>query len=105
MNTPETFHAIKTTVQSFLPGARVLIFGSRARGNHHPYSDYDVLVITPDALAPEEKMNRETVISKTLVTLFRAPFDVIVQSKKEIADRENAKGHIVYYAMKDAVEI
>lgn len=26
-------------------GARVFIFGSRARGNHHPFSDIDILYI------------------------------------------------------------
>jgi len=105
MNTAEVRHIIKETVQSFLPGARVLLFGSRARGQENQYSDYDVLVVTPDTLAPREKMDCETQIGKTLVQLIRAPFDVIVQSNKEIANRRNAKGHIVYYALKDAVEI
>lgn len=105
MNTAEVRHIIKETVESFLPGARVLLFGSRARGQENQYSDYDVLVVTPDTLAPREKMDCETQIGKTLVQLIRAPFDVIVQSNKEIANRRNAKGHIVYYALKDAVEI
>lgn len=105
MNTPEIRHIIKETVQSFIPGARVLLFGSRARGQENQYSDYDVLVVTPDTLAPREKMDCETKIGKTLVHLIRAPFDVIVQSKNEIADRRNAKGHIIYYALKDAIEI
>lgn len=26
---------------------RVLLFGSRARGNHHKHSDYDVIVVSP----------------------------------------------------------
>lgn len=29
------------------PGARVILFGSRARGDHFKDSDYDLLVISP----------------------------------------------------------
>jgi len=34
------------------------------------------------------------------------PFDVIIiQSKKEVSEKKNLSGHIVYYAIKEAVEI
>ncbi|MCK9403289.1 MAG: nucleotidyltransferase domain-containing protein [Chitinophagaceae bacterium] len=105
MNRQETLHTIKSIVHTFLPGAQVLLFGSRARGNDTKYSDYDVLVITQQAFAPGEKINWESKISKTLVNLLRAPFDVILQSNEEINLRKNSKGHIIYYALKDAVEL
>ena len=105
MNRQETLYTIKSTVQAFLPDAQVLLFGSRARGNDTKYSDYDILVITQQAYAPREKINLESKISKALVNLLRAPFDVILQSDEEINLRKNSKGHIVYYAMKDAVKL
>ena len=105
MTNSETLNTIKSTVQNALPGARVLLFGSRARGNDTRYSDYDLLVITQQAYAPVEKMNWERKISKALVNLLRAPFDVILQSKEEVQLRRNAIGHIVYYALKDAIEL
>ncbi len=105
MTQTETLHIIKSTVQKSLPGARVLLFGSRARGNENRYSDYDLLVITQQSFAPVEKMNWESKISKALVNLLRAPFDVILQSKDEVQLRRNSIGHIVYYALKDAVEL
>ena len=105
MNRQETLYTIKSTVQAFLPDAQVLLFGSWARENDTKYSDYDILVITQQAYAPREKINWESKISKALVNLLRAPFDVILQSDEEINLRKNSKGHIVYYAMKDAVKL
>ena len=105
MNRQETLYTIKSTVHTFLPGAQVLLFGSRARGNDTKHSDYDILVITPQEYAPKEKINWESKISKALVNLLRAPFDVILQSNEEVNLRKNSKGHIVYYACKDAVEL
>ena len=105
MNRQETLYTIKSTVQAFLPDAQVLLFGSRARENDTKYSDYNILVITQQAYAPREKINWESKISKALVNLLRAPFDLILQSDEEINLRKNSKGHIVYYAMKDAVKL
>jgi len=105
MNSRETLYTIKSTVHAFLPGAQVLLFGSQARGNNTKHSDYDILVITQQTYAPREKINWESKISKALVNLLHAPFDVILQSNEEINLRKNSKGHIVYYAFKDAVEL
>lgn len=42
---------IKETVLGFDPGAEVILFGSRARGDARPDSDWDILVLTSDGLA------------------------------------------------------
>ena len=45
MNRQETLYTIKSTVHTFLPGAQVLLFGSRARGKHvKRFSDLDLAV-------------------------------------------------------------
>lgn len=98
-------HTIKSMVNSFLPNAQVLLFGSRARGESTIDSDYDLLVITQETFAPRTKMNWESKIRKALVNELNLPFDVIIQSKKEISEKKNLSGHIVYYAIKEAVEI
>ena len=40
--------AIAQAVQDEMPGARVILFGSRTRGDHRPNSDTDLLIIIPD---------------------------------------------------------
>jgi len=98
-------HRIKSIVNSFLPNAQVLLFGSRARGESTIDSDYDLLVVTQETFAPRTKMNWESKIRKALVNELNLPFDVIIQSKKEVSEKKNLSGHIVYYAIKEAVEI
>ncbi|HAQ20884.1 MAG TPA: nucleotidyltransferase domain-containing protein [Prolixibacteraceae bacterium] len=41
----EILKAIKKTLKSISPEARVILFGSQARGNANPDSDWDILVI------------------------------------------------------------
>lgn len=96
---------IKSMVNSFLPNAQVLLFGSRARGEFSLDSDYDLLVITQETFAPRTKMNWESKIRKALVNELNMPFDVVIQSEEEVSEKKNLAGHIVYYAMKEAVEI
>lgn len=46
---------IKSIVRRFLPTAKVLLFGSLARGTQHGESDYDILVLTEKTLTPREQ--------------------------------------------------
>jgi predicted nucleotidyltransferase len=41
----------KRLIQSLLPGATVLLYGSRARGTADPESDWDLLVLTDQPLS------------------------------------------------------
>lgn len=36
----------KAAVQKVVPGADLILYGSRARGDAHDYSDYDLLILT-----------------------------------------------------------
>jgi len=105
MNYQQTLQSIKSTVKSFLPDSKVLLFGSRATGKADQESDYDLLVVTSDTFEPRVKMSWESKIRKALVYSLKAPFDVILESEKEVNEKKNLTGHIVYYAMKEAVEL
>ena len=54
-----------------LPGARILLFGSRARGDDDRYSDYDLLIITPKTFTPLEKIKWSTDLDKAIVNTIK----------------------------------
>ena len=105
MISQEIQHGIKTIVHSFLPDAQIFLFGSRSGNTFRQDSDYDLLIVTEETYPPKEKMNLESKICKTLTWSLNAPFDIILHSKDEVGRFRNSKGYIIYYALKEAVEL
>jgi predicted nucleotidyltransferase len=72
----------RKAVRQVVPDADVILYGSRARGDAHDYSDYDILVIVngPVDMALEKKI-RENVYPLELETC--EVLTLIVYSKKE----------------------
>ncbi len=103
MNNAGIYDLIRQTVQLNLPGARVMLFGSRARGDHDSKSDYDLLVITPTTLEPRQKIRWSTLLNKAIVNTVKIPVDLILQSEEEISEKKELPGHIVRSAMKEAI--
>jgi uncharacterized protein len=54
---------VQRLAQAYQP-ERIYLFGSRARGDFRPNSDYDLLVIVPDDAPPERRNDR--LVSKSL---------------------------------------
>lgn len=46
---------IRELVQSIVPGARCMVFGSRATGRARPYSDLDLLITQPERLSWQQR--------------------------------------------------
>src|SRR5699024_11391521 len=72
-----------STLCRSLPDARVLLFGSQARGEAGKDSDYDLLIISDRVAALKGKMDYESKINKALVWSLDKPFDVLVKSRSE----------------------
>jgi predicted nucleotidyltransferase len=95
---------IKGTVLSVVPGARVLLFGSRARGEASPASDYDLLVVLERPLDVKSKFALRTHLRKLLLEKgIRS--DVLVQSDEEIQRKRQLPGHIVRSALREGVPL
>ena len=83
-------------VQTFDP-IRVVLFGSRARGDEHAGSDVDLLVVLPKV---ENKREAAIAIRRLLRDVPIAK-DIIVTSPQEIARRGNLVGSVLRPALRE----
>ena len=105
MNSTSIYNKIKETVQACLPGSRVLLFGSRARGEQDIHSDYDLLVVTPTTLSPQEKIEWSTRLDRAIVKAIRVPVDLLLNSEEEILQKQQLPGHIIRSVMKEGMAL
>ena len=83
---------------------RILLFGSRARGESRADSDWDFFVITDREPSREEKQRITTKLSLRFAKLgFYA--DVILQSEALVQSRKGNTGFLAYYVLKEGVPI
>lgn len=94
---------IRQTVQTSLPGSRIFLFGSRARGTGDRLSDYDLLIITPDTFTPQEKIFWNNRLDREIVKAIKAPIDLLLNSEEEINQKRELPGHIIRTAIKEGV--
>ena len=98
----EILDLIKVTACRYLPDAEVLLFGSRARKDAFPDSDYDILLITDLDLTPKQKLPLKTNIRKDLLREgIRS--DILIQSIKEVKKKKKLPGHIIKNILKEAI--
>jgi predicted nucleotidyltransferase len=74
---------------------QVILFGSYARGDHHPDSDLDLLVIMKHVGSPRSESNR---LRRALRGLL-VPVDVIVATTEQLDRYRNTIGFIYQTAL------
>jgi uncharacterized protein len=99
------FETIKKTIHSYLPDARILLFGSRANGNYAAQSDYDLLIITPNILSSNDRLNWSSLLHKVIVKAIHAPVDLLLYSELDILEKQTLPGHIVRTVLKDGITL
>jgi predicted nucleotidyltransferase len=77
------------------PDARVVLFGSHARGSATSRSDIDVLVIEPEV----ENTAPEAVRLMRAVSDLRLPVEIVVVSAREAAEWRDVRGSLVHAAL------
>ncbi len=105
MRTAPIFDTIKQTILSFLPGARIVLFGSHAHGTATDDSDYDLLIITPATLSERDQTNWRTKLHKAVVRAVHAPVDLLLYSEQEAREKCTLPGHIVRIALAEGVTL
>ena len=96
---------IRQTVQTCLPGSRILLFGSRARGDGDRHSDYDLLIITPKTFTPQEKIHWSNRLDRAIVKAIKAPIDLLLNSEEEISQKRELPGHIIRTALREGIAL
>jgi uncharacterized protein len=83
------------------PIERIVLFGSRARGDHEALSDYDLLVIVRDD-AYYKGLSTEMLVELKSVG---AAKDVVLVKESRYSKLQQIAGTIYYEAMIDGVEV
>ena len=100
----EALTTIKNSIKKELPDARVILFGSYARGQQNNDSDIDVLVITKQQLSQNLKMHYRSLLRKQLVKML-IPAEVLLMSEGEVENKKNLHGHIVKTIVEEGKEL
>lgn len=89
-------HAAQLLGEAAKP-ARVILFGSYARGDAGEDSDLDFLVVEPTLLDKFGEMVRLRQVLRPL----RVPVDVLVCSQAEISQQQDSCSTAVYWALQE----
>lgn len=94
---------IKSIVSS-LGDYEVYLFGSRARGDNSPDSDYDIIVVSKDDMDVRTKMIISSKITKNLADKGISS-DVLVRSIDDIKLRRNWTGSVIQNAVENWIRL
>jgi len=83
---------------------RILLFGSRARGDARQESDWDFLVIISTPISREAKNDTILRIRRRLVHSLSS-IDIIVKTEERIEKERNDYGFITAHAIEEGVPV
>ena len=83
---------------------KIILFGSRARGDFSKDSDWDFLIMIDKDLNFEEKHAIIIEAQRKLAKL-RIPNDIIIKSEKKFNSMKDYPGNISFYANKEGIII
>lgn len=81
--------------------AKVILFGSHARGTAGPYSDVDFLVVEKQGFGPRRSRRGEMVRISKLLSSYRVPTDILVYSLDEFEYWSDSLNHVVGRAARE----
>ncbi len=96
MREPPIEEIVERIVEAFHP-RRIVLFGSRARGDQDPESDLDLLVEMETRLRPLE---RRLAVDR-LFGLRNWPMDIVVYTPEELARSKDTLGTLAYAALRE----
>lgn len=91
---------VKPIVERFDP-IQVILFGSRARGDMHDYSDIDVMVILDGVVSDKWRLKADAL--NTIEPGIGADTGIHISTPEEVERYKNDTGYIYYYVLRDGV--
>ncbi len=99
--TPKLLKQMTAAIVQAVAPEKIVLFGSRARGNARPHSDVDLLIVTAEGFGPHRSRLKEiTRISKS-VGKFGMPTDILLYSQREVEDWKGSRNHITTRALQE----
>lgn len=83
---------------------KIILFGSRARGDFNKDSDWDLLVIVDKDIGPYQKRRILGEIYRALAKLEES-YEIIITSQANFEKRKNVIGYISYEADKEGIVV
>ena len=95
---------INATVGAVEP-ERIVLFGSRARGDSGPDSDLDLLVVARDSFTPEHTRQGDLRRIRQAIRTFRLPVDVLLYSRDEIDTWRQSPNHVIGRSLREGLTV
>ena len=89
---------VERIVQGFHP-VRIILFGSRARGEARPTSDVDLLVVLPDANGGDKR--KAAIAIRRVLNGVPVSKDIVVTTPAEIKKRGQVIGLVLRSALRE----
>ena len=90
MSRKESLHSIVRKIVDSVNPIKIILFGSKSRGNENQESDYDILVIMPEGT---HRRNTSKLLYKKIADT-GLPVDIIVATPNDIEKHKNNIGLI-----------
>ena len=96
---PVLVEIVRRLVKAFQPD-RIYLFGSKARAEESPDSDYDLIIVVPDDAAPEKHRSR---LAYQVLRGTVAAADVLVWKRETFEGRLHLKASLPATVMREGI--
>lgn len=102
---PALVQAVVDATVAAVDPVRIVLFGSRARGDATVDSDLDLLVVEREPFTPQR--SRQAELSKIRRALWRVPIpvDVLVYSAAEVDEWRHSPNHVIARSLREGVTV
>lgn len=99
--------AVARAVYDAVRPEKVILFGSRARGDYRPDSDIDLLIISDDGLTREGYMNARKVVMEAATRIYGDYFDanLVWMPREKYMECRKGINHVAAQAARDGVDM